>query len=79
MLKDLLALADAYQLADRISDTTLSWRLFGDGKKLPALRGDADITTKRADAAIRWFADHWPEGAIWPEDIERPSATADAA
>lgn len=75
----LLALADAYEEAVGISDTTLSFRIFGDSKKLAALRGDADITTGRFNEALGWFAKHWPKDADWPAGVSRSAAKASAA
>lgn len=72
----LLELADAYQRAVPVEDKTLSFRVFGDSKKLAALRADADITTQRFNAAVGWFAENWPEGAAWPDAIERPREAA---
>ena len=68
----LLSVADAYKAALKIEDTTVSSRVFGDSKKLEALRAGADITLGRFNAALRWFADNWPETAKWPEGIARP-------
>lgn len=70
----LLELADEYQRIAGVGDTTLSFRVFGDSKKLAALRADADITTQRFNAAVTWFAANWPEGAKWPQVIQRPVA-----
>jgi hypothetical protein len=70
----LLALADEYQRTVSIEDKTLSFRVFGDSKKLAALRAGADITTERFNSAIRWFSANWPEGASWPKRLERPRA-----
>jgi hypothetical protein len=72
----LLSLADEYQRVDPIEDKTLSFRVFGDSKKLAALRTDSDITTSRFNAAVQWFSDHWPEGAEWPKGIARPKVAA---
>ncbi len=68
----LLSLADAFQKAVPVTDTTLSFRIFKDSKKLGALRGGSDITTGRFNDAIVWFDDNWPEDAKWPEAISRP-------
>lgn len=68
----LLRLADEYQRVVPVEDKTLSFRVFGDSKKLAALRTDADITTQRFNAAVQWFSDNWPEGARWPREIARP-------
>lgn len=68
----LLRLADEYQRIVPVEDKTLSFRVFGDSKKLTALRSTADITTQRFNDALLWFAEHWPDGAAWPDDIARP-------
>lgn len=68
----LLALADTFRSVEQIEDKTLSSRVFGDSKKLTALRDGADITTGRLFAALVWFSEHWPEGAVWPAEVLRP-------
>lgn len=73
----LMALADEYIRATGVSDTTLSSRMFNDGKKLPALREPkGDLSTKRFNVAMRWFADNWPENAAWPAHVTRPRVAA---
>lgn len=73
----LLELADEYQRVTAVGDTTLSFRVFGDSKKLAALRANADITTQRFNAAVTWFSANWPEDAAWPVDvIDRPAVAA---
>jgi hypothetical protein len=72
-IKHLLAVADAYKAALQIDeDKTVSSRVFEDSKKLSAMRGGADITVGRYNAAMVWFSEHWPEGAEWPGGIARP-------
>lgn len=71
----LLQIADAYIAASdglrdvTRPDVTLSYWVFGDSKKLAALRGEADITLGRFDAALSWFATHWPEGHAMPPHL----------
>lgn len=72
----LLALADEFERVESIEDKTLSFRVFGDSKKLSALRAEADITTGRFNSAIQWFADNWPSGAVWPKGVQRPQVAA---
>lgn len=67
--RDLIALADAYAALTGASETTISCRVFGDSKKLAAIRRGKDITLRRFNAAVQWFADNWPAGAEWPRDI----------
>ena len=72
----LLALADEYQRVTEVSDTTLSSRIFDDGKKLPLLRGDGDLSTKRFNSTLQWFSDNWPDAAVWPRHVQRPKVAA---
>lgn len=76
MVTFLLGIADAYLAVKPIPDKTLSSRVFGDSKKLAALRAGGDLTTARYLAAIQWFAQNWPRGAKWPAVIERPELAA---
>lgn len=71
---DLLTLADAYAAATGASETAISSRVFDDGKKLAAIRRGKDITVRRFNAAVSWFAAHWPDGAGWPEGVARPAS-----
>jgi hypothetical protein len=75
----LIKVADAYREADRIEEKTLSHRVFGDSKKLAALRGGADITVGRFAVAMCWLSENWPEGAVWPEEVRRPVPQSEAA
>lgn len=78
-ISHLIGLADAYIAATSVKEVTLSHRVFGDSKKLTAIRDGADITLSRFNGAIEWFLENWPEGADWPVAIPRPSTRADAA
>lgn len=78
-ISHLLAVADAYKAALSIEDTTVSARVFGDSKKLAALRNGADITVGRFNSALQWFASNWPQNAIWPADVHRPIVAGAAA
>jgi len=63
----LIQLADAYKIATGITeDTTVSYRVFGDSKKLGAIRSGRDITLRRFNAAVRWFCENWPDGTDMP-------------
>lgn len=72
----LLALADEYMRVTGVADSTLSTKMFNDGKKLPSLRTTGDISTKRFNMALHWFSDNWPEGAAWPKGVARPKVAA---
>jgi len=72
-LSHLLALFDEYQRVTGLADSTISTKVFNDGKKLSSLRADNDISTKRFNVALQWFSDNWPVGAKWPAKIHRPT------
>ena len=74
----LLTIADAYGQAAKVEDKTISSRVFQDSKKLGAIRGGADITVGRYNAALEWFSANWPDDATWPHDVPRPEV-AEAA
>ena len=78
---DILAVADAYIAAAKFrptanKETSTSSRAFNDGKKLGELRRGEGITKRREVAALRWFSEHWPEGAEWPSEVRRPAVSA---
>lgn len=70
-----LLLARAYREATGLKTTALSWRLFGDSKKLGAIENGADIQVTRYERALQWFSDNWPL-ETWPlEAGPRPPKT----
>lgn len=71
---DILALSDAFAAATGLPETTISSRIFDDGKRLSAIRGGKGITLRRANEALRWFAANWPDGVEWPGGVVRPAA-----
>lgn len=81
VIETILALSRAYGAAEDIEPKTVSWRVFRDSKKLAALESpNGDIQTRRADAALQWFSDNWPDGTPWPDGIERkPVSRTEAA
>lgn len=78
-IDQILKLADAYAAATGVEGTTLSWRVFGDTKKLGAIRSGGDLQTKRFEGALGWFADNWPTGEAWPDGVAHPAAPEVAA
>ncbi len=71
-IEQILSLAKAYAASTGVELSTVSSRVFADGKKLAALEGGADIQTRRAEQALRWFAVNWPKGARWPRLVPKP-------
>ncbi|MCC0807540.1 hypothetical protein FPV16_15100 [Methylobacterium sp. W2] len=68
-----LLVASAYRQLSGLKTTALSWRLFGDSKKLGALESGADIQVTRYEKAMQWLSDHWPDPQGWPEGVDRPA------
>jgi hypothetical protein len=69
---DLIRVADAYAVAAGVEEKTVSHRVFGDSKKLTAIRAGKDITVRRLNDALAWFSTNWPQNAIWPKSVTRP-------
>lgn len=71
-IASLILAADRYGAAEKLERTTVSWRLFGDSKKLDALINGSDIQVRRFEAAIAWLAVNWPAHVAWPDGVVRP-------
>lgn len=76
LIQQLLTLSGVYAGAAGVKASTVSWRVFGDAKKIDAIADGADLQTRRFEAAVQWFSDNWPIGIEWPADVERPRAAA---
>lgn len=72
-----IAVTTVFREISGLETTTLSWRLFGDSKKLGALEAGADIQVTRYEKALQWLSDNWPSehDASWPVDVVRPAKT----
>lgn len=66
---DLLECVDLFRALTGLEEVTLSYRVFGDTKKLRQLRGSAGITLDRFNAAMIWLAVNWPTGVDLPEKL----------
>ena len=76
----LVRLADEYRAATGLALTTISKRAAGHARLIDRLREGCDITTRRAERALRWFHDHWlddPDWPDWPAGIPRPDPARD--
>lgn len=69
---DILSLAHAYCLAAGVPLSTVSARVFDDGKRLQQIREGGGITLARYNKALCWFSANWPDNAVWPSHVERP-------
>jgi hypothetical protein len=66
---DLLACVDLFRAVTGVEEVTLSYRIFGDTKKLRQLRERRGITLERFNAAMLWLAVNWPAGADLPHTL----------
>ncbi|WP_307289573.1 hypothetical protein [Kaistia geumhonensis] len=71
-----LRLVDAYCAASGLAVSTLSTRLFNDGKRISTLRAGRDIGARRMEAALAKLSSLWPSDLGWPADIPRPHTPA---
>ncbi len=71
-----LSLVDEYRRVREVSDSRVSTLVFNDGSRIALIRGGGDLGTRRMQRAIEWFSENWPEGAIWPDGVTRPSEAA---
>lgn len=78
-IDQLLTIARQYAAAEKIELSAVSWRVFGDSKKIGAIEAGADIQVRRQERAVQWFSDNWPDNAKWPKGIQRPASTVTAA
>jgi len=66
-IEQLLIIARRYAEIEKVPLSTVSSRVFNDGKKLRALEGGADISVGRFEQAVRWFSLNWPADAPRPD------------
>lgn len=68
----LFSVVEGFCRAEGVPESTVSWRVFNDGKRLAQVRAGADIGVRRLERAMQWLSDNWPDGAEWPETVARP-------
>ena len=68
----MIVVADAYCLARQLSRARVSTIVFNAGATLDRIVAGRDLNTGTYERAMRWFSEHWPEGADWPADVVRP-------
>lgn len=84
--ESILHLATLYATATKskargggVSLSSLSTKLFNDGKTLSRIEQGGDLTTASFERALTWFDANWPDDEPWPADVIRPSLAASAA
>lgn len=72
MTTQLLAVADAYCAATKLSRARVSTLVLNGGSRLDVVAAGGDVSTGTFERAMAWFSASWPEGTAWPEGIHRP-------
>lgn len=72
----LIAVADAYGAARRLSRSRVSTIIFNAGLALDRIVSGRDLTTGNFERAMCWFSENWPDEARWPANVPRPQAQA---
>ncbi len=70
-----LELVDFYCERTGLAESTVSTRLFNDGKRIKMLREgnrSRDVGIIKVEDAVRYLSENWPEGVPWPKRIPRP-------
>lgn len=71
-IDQLLKVARRYAEVKGVALSTVSSRVFDDGKKLSALEDGKDINVKRLERALGWFSENLSDDE-WPDDVPRPA------
>ncbi|MCE2539204.1 MAG: hypothetical protein J4G16_02090 [Acidobacteria bacterium] len=78
-VRRLVALCGIFAESTGRSISTVSRYATGSGETIARLRRGHAITTRRAERALRFLSDNWPEPVEWPADIPRPAVAPDPA
>lgn len=73
LARDLLAVAKAYRAVRGVSMATLSTEFYGDSTFFDRIAANGDFGVRTYDKVMGLFSKHWPEGAVWPPNIDRPA------
>lgn len=69
----LITLGTIYGAAIGLQETTVGRQCAADARFFSRIRGGRTFTVKKFDDVVLWFSHNWPEKAVWPENIIRPS------
>lgn len=74
LIRNLKAVAAAFVAARTMGFSTLGRLAAGDWRFFDHLDdGSKTFTARKYDQVMSWFSDNWPDGATWPEGVERPA------
>lgn len=76
----LICVSDAYGSARGIGRQRVSTIVLNRGATLERIAdGVSDLKTQTFEDAMLWFSENWPDGAVWPVDVPRPTPRRVAA
>jgi hypothetical protein len=67
----LLSVARKYAEVEGVPLSTVSSRIFSDGKRLAAIENGADLRSRTLEHAMSWLSERLLE-SDWPDEIPRP-------
>jgi hypothetical protein len=74
----LIALAEKFEACTGTAAATIGRRALNDNKVFARLEAGDGFTIRTFDRLTVWFSENWPDGAEWPEALERPTPAAQA-
>ncbi len=72
-VRRLVALCGIFAEGTGRSISTVSRYATGSGETIARLRRGHAITTRRAERALRFLSENWPEPMEWPAEFPRPA------
>ena len=69
---NLAACFAAFSAASSLSASTIARAAAGDWRFFERVQ-TRSFTARKYDEVLRWFSSNWPDGAVWPEDVDRPT------
>lgn len=71
----LLTLSERFRAARELGETTVGRLCAADGRFFSRIREGKTFTAKKYDEVVAWFSRNWPDGAEWPETVNRPKVS----
>ena len=75
LVSHLLTLSERFRSARELGETTLGRLCAADGRFFSRIREGKTFTAKKYDEVVVWFSINWPDGAEWPETVNRPKVS----
>jgi hypothetical protein len=69
----LITLSERFRAARELGEATVGRLCAADGRFFSRIREGKTFTAKKYDEVVGWFSRNWPEGAEWPEAVNRPN------